>query len=89
MLLQKKALEVSNHHLQCRRRKPSAKCADIQQSFRAIKMDTAGNFTYMHVYGHMDKYLLWERLTLIQQMNCACNTLAKAALTSLKNSKKF
>jgi hypothetical protein len=45
-------------------------------------MDTAGNFTYMHVYGHMDKYLPWKRLTLIQQMNCICNTLTKAALTN-------
>jgi hypothetical protein len=45
-------------------------------------MDTTGNFTYMHVFGHMDKYLPWERLTLIQQMNCICNTFAKAALTN-------
>jgi hypothetical protein len=36
----------------------------------------------MYVYGHMDKYLPWKRLTLIQQMNCVCNTLTKAALTN-------
>jgi hypothetical protein len=34
----------------------------------------------------MDKYLPWERLSLIQQMNCVCNTLAKAALTTAINS---
>jgi hypothetical protein len=28
----------------------------------------------------MDKYLPWERLSLIQQMNCVYDTLAKAAL---------
>jgi hypothetical protein len=76
----KKTLDVSNHHHQWI--KPSAKCADIQQSFPAIKMDTAGNFTHMHVYGHMDKYLPWGRLTLIQQMNCVCDTLTKAAFTN-------
>jgi hypothetical protein len=30
----------------------------------------------------MDKYLPWERLTLIQQMYYVCNTLKKAALTN-------
>jgi hypothetical protein len=34
----------------------------------------------------MDKYLPWERLSLIQQMNCVCDTLAKAALTTAINS---
>jgi hypothetical protein len=33
----------------------------------------------------MDKYLPWERLTLIQQMNCVRDTLAKAALTTAIN----
>jgi len=35
----------------------------------------------LHVYGHMDKYLLWHQLSLIQQLNCVCNTLAKQAVT--------
>ncbi len=34
----------------------------------------------------MDKYLPWERLSLIEQMNCVCDTLAKAALTTAINS---
>ncbi len=30
----------------------------------------------------MDKYLKWEQLSLIQQLNCICNTLAKWAITT-------
>ncbi len=30
----------------------------------------------------MDKYLLWHQLSLIQQLNCVCDTLAKQAMTS-------
>ena len=41
-----------------------------------------GNFKYVHVYGHMDQYLEWEQLTLIQQLNCVCDNLAKWAITT-------
>jgi hypothetical protein len=30
----------------------------------------------------MDKYLLWHQLSLIQQLNCVCNTTAKASVHS-------
>ena len=30
----------------------------------------------------MDQYLDWEQLTLIQKLNCACDTLAKLAITT-------
>jgi hypothetical protein len=30
----------------------------------------------------MDRYLKWEQLSLIQQLNCVCNTLAKQAITA-------
>jgi hypothetical protein len=30
----------------------------------------------------MDKYLLWHQLSLIQKLNCICDTLAKQAVTS-------
>jgi hypothetical protein len=30
----------------------------------------------------MDKYLEWEQLSLIQQLNCVCDTLAKRAITT-------
>jgi hypothetical protein len=30
----------------------------------------------------MDQYLKWEQLTLMQQLNCVCNTLAKKSITT-------
>ncbi len=48
---------------------------------KATKHTFTGKFTYLHVYGHMDKFLLWHQLSLIQQLNCVCNTLAKQAVT--------
>ncbi len=76
----KRALEQSSYT--CHRIRPSAKYADIQQSLKATKHTFTGKFTYLHVYGHMDKYLLWHQLSLIQKLNCICNTLAKQAVTS-------
>ncbi len=75
----KRALEQSAYT--CWRIRPSAKCADIKRSLKATKHTFTGKFTYRHVYGHMDKYLLWHQLSLIQQLNCICNTLAKQAVT--------
>jgi hypothetical protein len=31
----------------------------------------------------MDRYLKWEQLSLIQQLKCICNTLAKQAITAV------
>jgi hypothetical protein len=39
-------------------------------------------FRYVHVYGHMDRHLTWEQLTLTQQFNCICDTLAKKSIRS-------
>ncbi len=64
----------------CRRTKPSAACSDIHRSLRSTKKNFNGGFKYQHVAGHMDKHLLWHQLSLIQQLNCACNTTAKAAV---------
>jgi hypothetical protein len=41
-----------------------------------------GAFQYVHVYGHIDQYLKWEQLMLMQQLNCVCNTLAKKSITT-------
>jgi hypothetical protein len=76
----KRALKQSSYT--CRRIRPSAKCAGIQQSLKATKHTFTDKFTYLHMYGHMDKYLLWHQLSLIQQLNCVCATLAKQAVTS-------
>ena len=51
------------------------------KNLKAMKHTFKGKFTYLHVYGHMDKYLLWHQLSLIQLLNCVCNTLAKQAVT--------
>ena len=75
----KRVLEQSLHTRH--RIKPSAKCSDIQRSFKAMKHTFTGKFTYTHVYGHMDKYLLWHQLSLIQQLNCVCDMLANQAVT--------
>ena len=75
----KRALERSAYTR--RRIRPSAKCADIQRSLKATKHTFKGKFIYLHVYGHMEKYLLWHQLSLIQQLNCVCDTLAKQAVT--------
>jgi hypothetical protein len=76
----KRAIELTSYSHQ--RIRPSVKCADIQQSLKATKHTFTGKFTYLHAYGHIDKYLLWHQLSLIQQLNCICNTLAKQAVTS-------
>ncbi len=75
----KKALELLSHHHQ--RIQPSAKCADIRRSFHSTKQTYCGGFQYVHIYGHMDQYLPWDQLSLMQQLNCVCDTLAKQALT--------
>ena len=50
--------------------------ASIQQ-----RKKTLDALNTQHVAGHMDKYLLlWHQLSLIQQLNCVCNTIAKAAV---------
>jgi hypothetical protein len=76
----KKALELSSHHRRWIR--PSAKCANIRCSFRTTKQTFIGGFKYVHIYGHMDQYLAWNNLSLMQQLNCICDTLAKRALTA-------
>ncbi len=75
----KRALEQSAYTR--RRIRPSAKCTDIQRSLKATKHTFKGKFTYLHVYGHMNEYLLWHQLSLIQQLNCVCDTLAKQTVT--------
>ena len=73
-----KALDMSSQHR--RRILPSASCSDIRRSFRSVKQAATGKFDYNHVSGHMDDYLLWHQLSLTQQLNCVCDTLAKGAI---------
>ncbi len=76
----KKALDLSLNHR--RRIKQIAKCANIRHSFQATKQTFIGGFKNVHIYGHMDQYLPWNKLNLMQQINCVCYTLANKALTN-------
>jgi hypothetical protein len=75
----KRALLLSSHHNG--RIHPSAKCADICQSFKATKQTYQSGIKYIHVYRHMDQHLPWSQLTLTQQLNCVCDSLAKQAVS--------
>ncbi len=70
-------LQLSSQERQ--RIKPSAACSDLHRSLRSTKNNFTGHFKYQHVAGHMDKYLLWHQLSLVQQLNCVCDTTAKGA----------
>ena len=39
-------------------------------------------FKYKHVYGHQDRQRLWHHLTLLEKLNCKCDSLVKAAVSS-------
>ena len=43
-------------------------------------MDQAIKASYQHVSGHQDRHKLWWQLSLIEQLNCVCDRLAKAAV---------
>jgi hypothetical protein len=75
----KRALELSSYA--CRRIRPSTKCVDILRSLKATKCTFTGKFTYVHVYRHMDRYLLWHQSSPPQQLNFVWDTLAKHAVT--------
>jgi hypothetical protein len=60
--------------------KPSTACLDIHWGFHSTRKNFTGCFKYQQVAGHMDKYLLWHQLSLIQQLNCVCNTTVKRAV---------
>jgi hypothetical protein len=79
----KRPMEVSAHHK--RHIQPSAKCANVHHSLKAVNPLQRGRFRYVHVYGHMDRMLRWEQLTLPQQLNCVCDTLAKRSVTTAIN----
>ena len=76
------APKLSSHH-QCRICL-SAKCANIRHmlSLKITKQTFMGTFRYVHVYGHMDRYLKWEQLTLTQGLNCVYDMLAKTSFTT-------
>ena len=64
-----------------RRIKCGRPCADILRILRTIRNELPLATTFRHVKSHMDDKLSWEQLTLEQQLNCDCDSLAKASVT--------
>ena len=55
--------------------------ADIKRALRNVKCGLKAHLEYEWVESHQDRYKLWDQLTLEQQLNCYCDTLAKDAVT--------
>ena len=64
-----------------RRIKCGRPCADILRLLRSIRQELPLSTSFIHVKAHMDDTLSWEQLSLEQQLNCQCDTLAKAAVS--------
>ena len=64
-----------------RRVKTGASQADCLRVLRTIKMDQTFKAKYQYVSSHQDCHKLWWQLSLVEQLNCVCNGLAKAAVT--------
>lgn len=61
---------------------PSSKCADILRCFRSIHNKLQHiHIHYGYVAAHMDDILHWDDLTLEQQLNVQCDSLAKKAVS--------
>jgi hypothetical protein len=52
----------------------------IRCCFREILAGLPFSIVYEHVYGHQDKNIPWNSLTLLQQLNCIADQLAKEAM---------
>ena len=64
-----------------RRRIPTgASQADIKRVLRNVKHKIKSTFTYEWVQSHQDRYKFWHQLTIEQQLNCHCDSTAKAAV---------
>ena len=65
--------------------KAGAKHSDILRVMRRLHNRRRGRkrrvFEYKHVYGHQDRQRLWHHLTLLEKLNCKCDSLAKAAVS--------
>jgi hypothetical protein len=57
-----------------------AKHADIRRCLRRAHSKLTGDLSYQHVYGHQDKKKKWHQLTVLEKLNCKCDTLAKLAV---------
>ena len=51
--------------------------ADIKRALCNVKCGLKVKLSYEWVQSHQDRYKLWHQLTIEQQLNCYCDTLAK------------
>ncbi len=67
---------------QCRRVSPGTPQADLFRALRSIHQEIPGaDLKYEWVKSHQDTRLSWRCLTLEEQLNTTCNTLANSAVT--------
>jgi hypothetical protein len=57
-----------------------AKHLDIRRCLRKAHTKLSGTLAYKHVYDHQDKKKKWHQLTVLEKLNCKCDTLAKLAV---------
>lgn len=57
---------------------PRAKHADILRCLRRVHSKLRGRLSYQHMYGHQDRRKSWSQMSLLEQLNCRCDALAKA-----------
>ena len=60
--------------------KSGSKQADLLRAIRSLKLEKQLRFQYEHVDSHQDRHKLWHQLTLEEQMNVTCDSLAKSAV---------
>jgi hypothetical protein len=58
-----------------------AKHANLLCALRSIKAKYPMTFSYSHVKAHHDQQLPWWALSLVEQLNVTCDTLARQAVT--------
>ena len=72
-----------------RRRIPvGASQADIKRAFRKVKTGLKASLHYSWVQSHQDRYKLWHHLTIEQQLNCYCDSLAKEAVLRAQSQRR-
>lgn len=57
-----------------------AKHTDILRCFWRIHAHLHRRLDYKHVYGHQDRWKMGLQMSLLDRLNCKCDTLAKAAV---------
>ncbi len=65
---------------QQQRIKTSASQADVLRAVWTMKITPALYLLYLHFDAHQDRKKLWWQLTLEEQLNCVCDSLAKVTI---------